>query len=149
MEETMKVLLLQDVKGQGKKGEIINVSDGYANNFLLKKGLATVATADTLNSVAIHDKAVAKQKEVEKQQALENAKRLKGQEVHLTAAKGANGKMFGSITNKEIAEELCRLGYKVDKKQVVLKDPIKVVGRYSLNVKMYAEVSVPVVVVVD
>ena len=129
MEETMKVLLLQDVKGQGKKGEIINVSDGYANNFLLKKGLATVATADTLNSVAIHDKAVAKQKEAEKQQALENAKRLKGQEVHLTAAKGANGKMFGSITNKEIAEELCRLGYKVDKKTGSIERPDKGCGQ--------------------
>ena len=153
----MKVLLLQDVKGQGKKGEIINVSDGYANNFLLKKGLATVATADTLNSVAIHDKAVAKQKEAEKQQALENAKRLKGQEVHLTADAlcdkyyELNKFYFGNgiTVDKEIAEELCRLGYKVDKKQVVLKENIKTSGRYTVNVKMYAEVSVPVVVVVD
>ena len=145
----MKVLLLQDVKGQGKKGDIVNVSDGYANNFLLKKGLATVATADTLNSVAIHKQAVAKQKEAERQQALEDAKKLKGKEVHLSAAKGANGKMFGSITNKEIAEQLCKMGFAVDKKQVVLKAPIKTAGRYPVNVKMYAEVAVSVTVVVD
>lgn len=145
----MKVLLLQDVKGQGKKGEILNVSDGYANNFLLKKGLAVVANADTINSVALHNQAVAKQKEAEKQQAIEKAAELKGSEVHLTAAKGANGKMFGSITNKEIAEQLVKLGYNVDKKQVVLKAPIKTSGSYTVNVKMYAEITVPVTVVVD
>ena len=145
----MKVLLLQDVKGQGKKGEIINVSDGYANNFLLKKGLGVVATADTINSVAIHDKAVERQKEAEKAEAYAKAQQLKGSVVHLTAAKGANGKMFGSITNKEIAEELVKMGYNVDKKQIVLKEPIKRSGEYSVNVKMYAELSVPITVVVD
>ena len=145
----MKVLLLADVKGQGKKGEIINVSDGYANNFLLKKGLGTVATADTINSVAIHDKAVQKQKEAERALAHEKAAELKGKVIHLTAAKGANGKMFGSITNKEIAEELLKLGYNVDKKQVVLKEPIKLSGQYTVNVKMYAELSVPITVVVE
>lgn len=145
----MKVLLLADVKGQGKKGEIINVSDGYANNFLLKKGLGTVATADTINSVAIHEKAVQKQKEAERAEAYQKAKQLKGSVVRLTAAKGANGKMFGSITNKEIAEELVKLGYPVDKKQVVLKEPIKRSGEYVVNVKMYAELSVSVTVVVE
>lgn len=145
----MKVLLLADVKGQGKKGEIINVSDGYANNFLLKKGLGTVATADTINSVAIHDKAVQKQKEAERAEAYQRAQQLKGSTVRLTAAKGASGKMFGSITNKEIAEELTKMGYPVDKKQVVLKEPIKRSGEYVVNVKMYAELSVQVTVVVE
>ncbi len=145
----MKVLLLADVKGQGKKGEIINVSDGYANNFLLKKGLGTVATADTINSVAIHDKAVQKQKEAERAAAHQKAQQLKGSVVRLTAAKGASGKMFGSITNKEIAEELTKMGYPVDKKQVVLKEPIKRSGEYVVNVKMYAELSVQVTVVVE
>ena len=145
----MKVLLLQDVKGQGKKGEIINVSDGYANNFLLKKGLGAVATADTINSVMIHDKAVQKQKEAERAEAYQKAAELKGSVIHLTAAKGANGKMFGSITNKEIAEELVKLGYAVDKKQVVLKEPIKMSGEYTVTVRMYAELSVPVTVVVE
>lgn len=146
----MKVLLLQDVKGQGKKGEIVNVSDGYAKNFLLKKGLGEVATADKVNSVAIHELAVQKQKEAEKQEAFALAAKLKGSTVRIVAAKGsAQGKMFGSVTNKEIADELVKLGYNVDKKQIVLKTPIRTVGTYQVNVKMYAELSVPVNVIVE
>ena len=145
----MKVLLLQDVKGQGKKGEIINVSDGYANNFLLKKGLGAVANADTINSVDIHNRAVARQKEEERKLAYAKAQELKGSEIHLAPARGATGRMFGSITNKEIAEELVKMGYNVDKKQVVLKAPIKEAGSYTVNVKLYAELSVSVTVVVD
>lgn len=146
----MKVLLLQDVKGQGKKGEIVNVSDGYAKNFLLKKGLGEVATADKINSAAIHEQAVLKQKEAEKQEAYAQAAKLKGTEVRIVAAKGsAQGKMFGSVTGKEIADELVKLGYKVDKKQIVLKAPIRVVGNYQVNVKMYAELAVPITVIVE
>lgn len=145
----MKVLLLQDVKSQGKKGEIINVSDGYANNFLLKKGLGVVATADTINSVAIHDKAVQKQKEAERQQAQENANKLKGQTVRIVASTGAQGKMYGSITNKEIADELTKMGYSVDKKQIVLKDPIRVKGNFTATVKLYAEISTTINIVVE
>lgn len=146
----MKVLLLQDVKGQGKKGEIINVSDGYANNFLIKKGLARVATADTVNSVAIHDQAVTKQRAAEKAAAEEAAKKLKGQVVRIVADKGAQGgKLYGSITGKEIAEQLVAMGYNVDKKQIVLKDPIRAVGTYNVNVKMYAEIAVQITVVVE
>lgn len=144
----MKVLLLQDVKGQGKKGEIINVSDGYANNFLLKKGLGKVATADTINSVNIHTQAVAKQKQAEKEAAIALGKELNGKEVTITSTKGANGKMFGSITSKEIAEALTKLGFTIDKKQVVLKDPIKMPGKYTVSVKVYAEVSSTISVVV-
>jgi len=145
----MKILLLQDVKGQGKKGEIINVSDGYANNFLLKKGLGTVATADTMNSVAIKNKAIERQKAEEKQKAMDDAKRLKGQTVRITASKGSQGKMYGSITNKEIADELAKLGYTVDKKQVVLKEPIRVTGEYTVNVKIYSEISTVITVIVE
>ncbi|MBR2966153.1 MAG: 50S ribosomal protein L9 [Clostridia bacterium] len=145
----MKVLLLQDVKGQGKKGQIINVSDGYANNFLLKKGLGVVATADTINSIAIHDKAVERQKAEEKQAAIDAANALKGTIVKITSTKGANGKMFGSITNKEIADELGKMGFKVDKKQIALKSPIKTAGNYPVTVKMYAEISTNITVVVD
>ena len=145
----MKVLLLQDVKGQGKKGEIINVSDGYANNFLLKKGLGAVATADTINSVAIKNKAIERQKAEEKQKAMDDAKKLKGQRVRITASKGYRGKMYGSVTNKEIADELNKLGYAVDKKQIVLKDPIRVTGSYSVTVKMYAEISTTITVCVE
>ena len=145
----MKVLLLQDVKGQGQKGEIINVSDGYANNFLVKKGLGVIATADTINSVAIHDKAVEKQKAAERQKAQEDANKLKGQTVKIVAATGSQGKMYGSITNKEIADELTKMGYPVDKKQVVLKDPIRTTGAYTVSVKLYAEISVTVNVIVE
>ncbi len=145
----MKVLLLQDVKGQGKKGEIINVSDGYANNFLLKKGLGKVATIDTINAVNIHDKAVEKQKAAEKQKAIDDANALKGKTVTLVASKGAQGKMYGSITNKEIADELNKLGYKIDKKQIVLKDPIRSTGLYVVSVKMYAEIATTINVVVE
>ncbi|MCM1043687.1 MAG: 50S ribosomal protein L9 [Corallococcus sp.] len=145
----MKILLLQDVKGQGKKGDIINVSDGYANNFLLKKGLGKIATADTINSVNIHTQAVAKQKLAEKAAAEELARKMKGTEVKIVSTKGANGKMFGSITNKEIAEELNKLGYKVEKKQIALKEAIKVTGRYTVNVKVYAEISATISVIVE
>ena len=145
----MKVLLLQDVKGQGKKGDIINVSDGYANNFLLKKGLGVVATADKINSVDIHNKAVEKQKAAERQKAQEDANKLKGQTVTIVASTGSQGKMYGSITNKEIAEELTKMGYPVDKKQVVLKDPIRTTGAYTVSVKLYAEISVTVNVIVE
>ncbi len=145
----MKVLLLQDVKGQGKKGEIVNVSDGYAHNFLLKKGLGTLATADTINSVAIHDQAVAKQKQAEKDNANALAKEMKDKELHLTASKGANGKMFGSITGKEIADGLVKMGYNVDKKQIVLKEAIKTTGKYTIQVKLYAEISTTVFVIVE
>ena len=145
----MKVLLLQDVKGQGKKGEIINVSDGYANNFLIKKGLGVVATADTINSVDIHNKAVEKQKAAERQKAQEDADRLKGQTVRVVAATGSQGKMYGSITNKEIADELTKMGYPVDKKQVVLKDPIRQKGNYTVTVKMYTEISTTINVLVE
>lgn len=146
----MKVLLLQDVKGQGKKGDIVNVSDGYAKNFLLKRGLAEVATADKINSVAIHEQAVARQKEAQKQEAFAQAAKLKGKTVTIVAAKGtAQGKMFGSITNKEIAEELVKMGFDVDKKQILLKTPIRTVGTYVVSVKMYSELNVSITVIVE
>lgn len=145
----MKVLLLQDVKGQGKKGDIINVSDGYANNFLLKKGLASIATADTINSVNIHNKAVIKQKQAEKNEAMKLASELRNKTVTLQSTKGANGKMFGSITNKEIAEGLSLAGYSIDKKQIVLKEPIKVPGKYTVTIKIYTEISTTINVVVE
>ncbi|MEG2159159.1 MAG: 50S ribosomal protein L9, partial [Clostridia bacterium] len=141
--------LLDNVKGQGKKGDIINVSDGYANNFLFKKNLGVIATADTVNSVNLHNDALKKQKEKEKEEAVDNAKRLSKAEVHITTKKGDNGKLFGSITNKEIADELNKLGYVVDKKQIILKDPIKMIGRYTLTVKVYPDVVSSINVIVE
>ena len=126
----MKILLLADVKGQGKKGDIINVSD-------------------KINSAEIHRQAVEKQKAAEKQKAREDAARLKGQTVHIVAATGSQGKMYGSVTNKEIAEQLAQMGYPVDKKQVILKEPIRVTGNYTATVKLYAEISVTINVSVE
>ena len=142
----MKVILLADVKGQGKKNDIINVSDGYAKNCLIKQGLAAPATLDAVNKANVAKANKAKLKEQQRQKALEDAKKLKGTIVRVTANHGANGKIFGSITSKEIAEQLCALGYEVDKKNIVLKEPIKVVGEYPLTVKLYPEISTEITV---
>lgn len=145
----MKVLLLSDVKGQGKKGQIIDVSDGYANNFLIKKGLGRQADADTINSVKIHEKAVEKQKQAEYDAAVELAKKLKDTTVTVTSTRGANGKMFGSVTNKEVCDALNALGYNFEKRQVGLKENIKLAGKYSATVKVYAGISCNIYVVVE
>ncbi len=145
----MKVVLLADVKAQGKKGEIINVSDGYANNFLFKKGLAQIATPEVINKINLQNIALAKQKELEKQQAQERAKQLKGVVVNLTARKGENGKLFGSITNTEIADKLNAMGYKIEKKDIVLAQPIRSVGEFEVTAKIYADITSKFNVVVE
>ena len=137
----MKVYLLQDVKGQGKKGEIIDVSDGYARNMLFPKKLAIVATNDTINSVRLHEEAVNRKKEEEKAAQIALAGELKGKEVSIAVRCGENGKVLGSVTGKEIAEALTEMGFTVDKRQVVLKEPIKSVGKYKVTAKLYANVA--------
>ena len=145
----MKVYLLEDVKGQGKKGEIINVSDGYAQNFLFKKNLASPATADVINSVEIKNKTLAYHKEQERLAAIEKAAQLKGRKIVLKARHGGQGKIFGSITAKEIAEALLSAGEKIDKKDIDLKAPIKETGEYPLSVRLYANISTEIIVVVE
>ena len=145
----MKVYLLEDVKGQGKKGEIINVSDGYAQNFLFKKNLASPATADVINSVEIKNKTLAYHKEQERLAAIEKAAQLKGRKIVLKARHGEQGKIFGSITAKEIAEALNSAGEKIDKKDIDLKAPIKETGEYHLSVRLYANISTEIIVVVE
>ena len=145
----MKVYLLEDVKGQGKKGEIINVSDGYAQNFLFKKNLASPATADVINSVEIKNKTLAYHKEQERLAAIEKAAQLKGRKIVLKARHGELGKIFGSITAKEIAEALNSAGEKIDKKDIDLKAPIKETGEYPLSVRLYANISTEIIVVVE
>ena len=145
----MKVYLLEDVKGQGKKGEIINVSDGYAQNFLFKKNLASHATADVINSVEIKNKTLAYHKEQERLAAIEKAAQLKGRKIVLKARHGEQGKIFGSITAKEIAEALLSAGEKIDKKDIELKAPIKETGEYPLSVRLYANISTEIIVVVE
>ena len=142
----MKILLLADVKGQGKKGQIVDVSEGYFKNFLAPKKLGTVATSDTLNSVKIHEAAEARKKAEEKASFLAMSKELKGKEFTVSIKCGDNGRIFGSVTGKEISEALSQAGYNIDKKQLVIKDPIKTVGKHPVNVKLYANISCEITV---
>lgn len=136
----MKVIFLKDVKGSGKKGEIAEVSDGYARNFLIKKGLAEEATAVKINSLNIKKGAEDFHRQEEIKALKEEAKKLNGTQITLKIKCGENGKVFGSVTAKEIADELTTLGYTVDKKRVILKDPIKLLGVYAVDVKFLPEV---------
>jgi large subunit ribosomal protein L9 len=145
----MKVILLQDVKGQGKKGDIINVSDGYARNFLLKNKFAQEATATNVNSVSIAKKAEEHRKEVEKAEAMALAKRLNETTVTIKIKVGGNGKLFGALSSQNIADALKEQGLEVDKKKIVLTETIKSIGTYSVTVKPYAEVSAKLTVVVE
>lgn len=144
----MKVVLQQDVKGSGKKGEIINVSDGFARNFLFPKGLAVEATNENMELARAKASAQQHKKEVERQEALELAKKLEG--IVLTIpVKCGDGKLFGSVTAKEIAEVLKQqTGIDMDKKRIVLSSPIKALGNYSVEVKPYANVSAKMTVVI-
>lgn len=145
----MKVLLTADVKPHGKKGEIVEVNDGYARNFLIKKGLAKEASAQIINEVNQKNKAEAHRKELERQAAEALTKELDGKTFKVAIQCGENGKMFGSVTAKEIAEAITAAGYDIDKKKVVLKDPIKSMGVYSVELKTYANMQATVSIVVQ
>ncbi len=137
----MKVLLLQDVKAQGKKGDIIEVSDGYAKNFLIKKKLAIQATNQVINETNQKKASEQRKLEIEKQEAIKLAERLNGNTIVVEIACGENGKMFGSVTGKEISESLLKSGYDIDKKKINIKEPIKTFGVFSVEVKVYANVT--------
>lgn len=138
----MKVIFLKDVKGKGKKGEVKNVSDGYAHNFLIKQGLAAEATAAAMSSLNAQKKKEEKQAEVE----LENAKELKEKiekiTVELLAKSGEGGRLFGSITSKQIAEELQKKHkIKIDKRKIEMDDAIRSLGVTKVPVKLHSEVT--------
>lgn len=138
----MKVLLLQDVKGKGKKDTIVDVSDGYARNFLLPKGIAVEADAKIMNDYKNKQAAKKHHEEMEKQAAKETAEKLAGFVVKIFATAGADGRFYGSVTAKDIAEELEKQhGITVDKRKIVLDDAIKAFGSYSLDVKLYPEIA--------
>lgn len=145
----MKVVLLKDVKGSGKKGEIVNVSDGYARNFLLKQGLAKEANASAINENKQQKEASAYHKSVEIANAKELAGILKTKTVTLKAKCGENGKIFGSITSQEIATALEKQGVVLDKKKIVLPTPIKTIGAYTITAKIYPEIQSTFKVVVE
>jgi large subunit ribosomal protein L9 len=138
----MKVILNADVKGKGKKGEIVNVSDGYARNFLFPKNLAKEATAQNLNAAKVAQDAAKHKKLVEKAEALALAEKLSGKTVQLKAKCGEGNRLFGAVTAAEVAEALRQsMGIEVDKKKIALSGGIKELGTYDVAVKVYAEVS--------
>lgn len=138
----MKVILLKDVKAQGKKGDIIEVSDGYARNYLIPNNLAKPATATALNSIKISKEAEERRRKIEHDEAVELCKRLAGITVTVKIKTGANGKLFGALNTAAVSEALkAEYGIELDKKKIVIAEPIKALGRYVVTVKPYAEVS--------
>ncbi len=145
----MKVIFQQDVRGHGKKGELKEVSDGYARNYLLPRKLAVEATPDNLNAFQLREKAKAAQLAKEKAQAQETAEQLKGMTVKILAKAGNGGKLFGAVTSKEIAEALqAQHGIALEKNKIVQAEPIKNFGSYEVKCKLGHEVSAPLKVMV-
>ena len=138
----MKVLLLTDVRGTGKKGEIKEVADGYANNFLLKTGKAKRADNSAISENKMKQSANDYHKEMAKQDAISLAEKMKNVTVSAKIKCGENGKTFGSIGAKEISEALKTLGYEIDKRKIELASPIKTVGLYTITAKIHSEVTV-------
>ena len=145
----MKVILQQDVRGQGKKGQLVEVSDGYARNFLLPKKLAVPATAENVNTMKQQEKARQAQMAAEKAEAQALAEKLKSIQVKLTAKAGEGGRLFGAVTSKEISEGLkAQYGLDIPKQKLVLDEPIKAYGSYQVKAKLGFEVSGTVYVTV-
>ncbi len=146
----MKVVLLMDVKGHGKKGDVVEASDGYARNFLLPKKMAEIATADVLNNLKGKNEAAAYHKQQEIDKAKEIAKSLEGAKVVLTGKAGDNGKLFGKITNQNVADAIkFQLHHVIDKRKIVLPDGIKTIGETTVEIKVYPEISAKITVLVN
>lgn len=141
----MQVILMEDVKSLGKKGQLVDVSDGYANNFLLPKKKACLATKSNINELNLKEKAQERKKEEELKAAQQLSEKLNKASIKITANIGDNGKLFGSITNKEIAVELEKqYGIKIDKKKIVLDDVIKNLGTHNVTIKLHPKVTATV-----
>ncbi len=144
----MKVVLLQDVKGTGKKDDIVNVSDGYGRNFLLPRKLAVEATAQTLNDINNRERAKEHHLAEERKAAQALADKLNGKTIKLSAKAGSSGKLFGKVTSKEVAEEISRTaGIEIDKRKVSIAD-IKCYGTYDCEIKLYQGISAKLYVLV-
>lgn len=138
----MKVILLQDIKGKGKKGQLIDASDGYARNYLLPRKLAVEANSDNLNTMRMNDKAAAEKAAKERAEALDISKRLKELTVTVQAKGGGAGRLFGSVTSSEIADALkAQHGIAIDKRKLVLDEPIKNAGTYTIKCKLGYEIT--------
>lgn len=143
----MKVILNQDIKGQGKKGQLVEVSDGYARNFLLPKKLAKEATSQNINVMHSQQEAEAYKKQMALEDAQALSEKLKSMKVEIKAKAGDNGKLFGSVTSKEIVDELLAQHHvKLDKKKLVLPDGIKSLGTTNVDVKLHPGVTGQVIV---
>ena len=137
----MKVILLEDVRGSGKSGDVVNVSDGYARNMLIPRGLAVEATPQNIKQLEKRKEAQAKKFAEDKAKAIELQKRLEEVGITIKARAGKDGKVFGSVTSKDIAEALLEQGIEVDKKKILLDSPLKTVGQHVVSVKLFTEVA--------
>lgn len=145
----MKVILKQDVKGQGKKGELVNVSDGYARNFLFPRDLATPADAQAMNELKNRESSIQYHKEMELKAAQEAAAVLNGKTIKTSAKAGQNGKLFGAITSKKVSEMIKdQFGYDIEKKNIIMDD-IKAYGSYPVDVKLHSGVVAKITVTVS
>ena len=137
----MKVILLQDVRGKGKKGQMLEVSDGYARNYMLPRKIAMEATPDAVNTMRMNDKATQERQARERAEAMELAKRMKAMTLTVYAKGGGAGRLFGSVTSQEIADALQAQGITLDKRKIVMDDPIKNVGTYTVRCKLGYEIT--------
>ena len=145
----MKVILQQDVKGQGKKGQLVEVAEGYARNFLLPRKLAVPATADAMNTMRLQEKAKRAEEARQRAEALEIVEKLKNSPVKIAARAGANGKLLGAVTSKEVSDALqAQYGIDLGKQKIVMDEPIKAYGSYQLKAKLGFEISGTVYVMV-
>ena len=143
----MKVILLQDVRGKGKKGQMLEVSDGYARNYMLPRKIAVEATPDAINTMKMNDKATQDRIAREKAEAMEVSRKLRGMTLTVTAKGGGAGRLFGSVTNQEIADALAQeAGIKLDKRKIVIAHTIKNVGTYTVTCKLGYEITAPLTV---
>ena len=146
----MKVILLQDVRGEGKKGQMREVSDGYARNYMLPRKIAIEATADAVNTMRMNDKATQERIAKEKAEAMEVSKKLREMTVVVNAKGGGNGRLFGSVTNQEIADALkAKTGIALDKRKIIITDAIKNVGTYTVTCKLGYEITAPLTVKIE
>lgn len=137
----MKVILKADIKGVGKKDQIINASDGYATNYLFPKNLAVLADTGNMNNLKAKQESQEHRKELERESARKDVKKIEGILLKMQVKSGENGKIFGSITSKEIAENLEKqYKIKVDKKKIMLQEPIKTLGMFNIEIKLYENI---------
>ena len=137
----MKVILLQDVRGKGKKGQMLEVSDGYARNYMLPRKIAMEATPDAVNTMRMNDKATQERQARERAEAMKLAKRMKAMTLTVYAKGGGAGRLFGSVTSQEIADALQAQGITLDKRKIFMDDPIKNVGTYTVRCKLGYEIT--------